>query len=478
MLTEASLISLCGGLAGLALAYWGRAAVLDLLSRGTTRIVLDAPVDVRLLVFTVCVMVATTLLFGLWPALRASADGQQQHLRTSTMSKAAVRQTAMLIAAQSALTVVLVAAGALFGRSLTALQAVDAGFQKQRVLLASVRPAVGGADEAEARRIYRDLYARFTSLAGVRSVTLDARHATWRAVDDRGPRRGRRPPAGEPRPAAALQHRRAAVSGDDGRADCRRPRLPRGRRRARHAEGHYQCIARPAPLRARQRCRPIAREGGPAVRDRRRRSRRAVREPAGRARRHGVLHLFPDARVRRGTGLRAEDRRRSGRAHRRGSTAGARCVRAVANLQAVDAGRDVRRQHRDRTAAGDDRRIPGRPRAVAGVGRRVWNAGVRRRATDSRDGRTAGAGRRANRHHPAAADRCAGAGDRRHSHRPAVRPCGDRSRSGIAVRRDLRRSIDIRNRRAGAAGGGGNGGGDTSSPSVADRPDGGAERRD
>ena len=172
MLTEATLISLCGSLAGLALAYWGRAAVLDLLSRGTTRIVLDAPVDVRMLVFAVCVMVATTLLFGLWPALRASADGQQQHLRTSTMSKAAVRQTATLIAAQSALAVVLVAAAALFGRSLTALQAVDAGFQKQRVLLASVRPAVGGADEAEGRRIYRELYARFTSLAGVQSVTL------------------------------------------------------------------------------------------------------------------------------------------------------------------------------------------------------------------------------------------------------------------------------------------------------------------
>ena len=172
MLTEALLVALCGGVAGLVLASWGRTAVLDLLSRGTTRIVLDSPVDGRLLVFTVCVMVATTLLFGLWPALRASADGQQQHLRTSTMSKASVRQTAALIAAQSALAVVLVTAGALFVRSLTALQAVDAGFQKQQVLLASVRPAVGGADEAEAGRIYRDLYARFTSLAGVRSVTL------------------------------------------------------------------------------------------------------------------------------------------------------------------------------------------------------------------------------------------------------------------------------------------------------------------
>ncbi len=133
---------------------------------------LEAPIDVRLLGFTIGVMAATTLLFGLWPALRASAEARSQHLRTTTPSKSTGRQTAALIAAQTALAVVLVAAGALFVRSLTALHAVDAGFRKERVLLANIRPAVGGADEAEARRIYRELYTRFTRLAGVRAVTL------------------------------------------------------------------------------------------------------------------------------------------------------------------------------------------------------------------------------------------------------------------------------------------------------------------
>ena len=172
MLTEAALISLFGSLAGLALAYWGRTAVLDLLSRGTRRIVLEAPLDVRLLGFTMGVMAATTLLFGLWPALRASAEGRNQHLRTTTPSKSTGRQTAALIAAQTALAVVLVTAGALFVRSLTALHAVDAGFRKERVLLAGIRPAVGGANEVEARSLYRELYTRFTKLAGVRAVTL------------------------------------------------------------------------------------------------------------------------------------------------------------------------------------------------------------------------------------------------------------------------------------------------------------------
>ncbi len=172
MLTEAALISLCGSLAGLALAYWGRTAVLDLLSRGTRRVVLEAPLDVRLLGFTMGVMAATTLLFGLWPAMRASAEGRNQDLRTTTPSKSIGRQTAALITAQTALAVVLVTAGALFVRSLTALHAVDAGFRKERVLLAGIRPAVGGANEVEARGVYRELYTRFTKLAGVRAVTL------------------------------------------------------------------------------------------------------------------------------------------------------------------------------------------------------------------------------------------------------------------------------------------------------------------
>jgi predicted permease len=170
MLTEAMLLSLLGSVAGLALAYWGRAAVLDLLSRGTRTIVLDAPVDARLLAFTICIMAATTLLFGLWPALRATAEASHQHLRTTTRTTG--RQTAALIAAQTALAAVLVSTGALFLRSLTALHAVDTGFKKERVLLASIRPAVGGAQELEARPLYRDLYTRFTHLADVRAVTL------------------------------------------------------------------------------------------------------------------------------------------------------------------------------------------------------------------------------------------------------------------------------------------------------------------
>ena len=254
MLTEAALISLGGSVAGLVLAYWGRAAVLDLLSRGGRQIVLEAPIDVRLLGFTIGVMAATTLLFGLWPALRASAEARSQHLRTTTPSKSTGRQTAALIAAQTALAVVLVAAGALFVRSLTALHAVDAGFRKERVLLANIRPAVGGARRGRgATHLSGAVHALHEACRRSRGHA-HARHAAWRQVGDRRDRRGRRPWARASRSGGAFQHRRSEIPGDDGRADSwpdatsARPTTSAARRRrlsARRLPG--ACLAPTAP---------------------------------------------------------------------------------------------------------------------------------------------------------------------------------------------------------------------------------------
>ena len=108
-----------------------------------------------------------------------------------------------------------------------------------------------------------------------------------------------------------------------------------------------------------------------------------LRELAGRTRRHGGLHVIPCDRVCRRVGLRAEDQRKSG--SRSSTRFGSRCARlhAIAPVQRVEPRREVRRQHRDRTDAGENRRIPGKRRAVAGRGRGLWNARVpaaRRRA--------------------------------------------------------------------------------------------------
>jgi hypothetical protein len=74
----------------------------------------------------------------------------------------------MLVAAQVALSIVLLIGAGLFVRSLTKLYAFDTGFERSRVLLVNVQPA--GAPGGGRRN--EELYARMASMAGVRSATV------------------------------------------------------------------------------------------------------------------------------------------------------------------------------------------------------------------------------------------------------------------------------------------------------------------
>ena len=72
LLAESLLLASAGAALGTALAWWSRDLLLALRPFGNTSVVLDLPLDARVLGFTIAVAVATALLFGLAPALRAT----------------------------------------------------------------------------------------------------------------------------------------------------------------------------------------------------------------------------------------------------------------------------------------------------------------------------------------------------------------------------------------------------------------------
>ena len=72
LLAESLLLAFAGAALGMALAWWGRDLLLALRPFGNATVVLDLPLDARVLGFTIAVTVATALLFGLAPALRAT----------------------------------------------------------------------------------------------------------------------------------------------------------------------------------------------------------------------------------------------------------------------------------------------------------------------------------------------------------------------------------------------------------------------
>lgn len=170
LLTESILLSMVGGIFGIAFAYWGAPLLVALMSRGRVPVVVDLAIHPRTLVFTAMVTLATGVLFGIGPALRGSSSASLHGVRTTGARHG--RWTRALIASQVSLCLVVLACAGLLLGSLRKLRHVDAGFRSKNVLLMSIRPALSGYSGSRTAQLYRDLYRRFSALPGVRSVTL------------------------------------------------------------------------------------------------------------------------------------------------------------------------------------------------------------------------------------------------------------------------------------------------------------------
>ena len=122
-------------------------------------------------------MVVSTLLIGLLPALRASRVDPRSDLsegRTSTEGRRRQLIRKGLAAAQIAGSVVLLVVCGLFIRSVQSLQSVDLGFDENRVLLASTDPGAVGYDADRARAFYESLDTAVEALPEVESAAASA----------------------------------------------------------------------------------------------------------------------------------------------------------------------------------------------------------------------------------------------------------------------------------------------------------------
>jgi predicted permease len=139
LLTESLLLAVVGGALGVALA-WSSVRTFVALGGEFLPRAADVRLDLGVLGFAVGITLLTGLVSGLWPALRASSPrlggALREGARGSSGGAAAHRARALLVGAEVALAVVLVAGAGLMLRSFQRLTSVDPGFRPEGALLA------------------------------------------------------------------------------------------------------------------------------------------------------------------------------------------------------------------------------------------------------------------------------------------------------------------------------------------------------
>ncbi|HEX5724090.1 MAG TPA: ABC transporter permease [Longimicrobiaceae bacterium] len=175
LLTESLVLALVGGVLGVGLAYWAEAPLVALGGAELARSG-QIGVDGRVLAFAAAAALLTGVLFGLVPAARASAGDLHAALKDGGRGASARgRLRSALVAAEVALSVLLLVCAGLLVRSLWQLQRVDPGLRPAGVLTLSLIPPVAVYDsDAKIAAFYDRLLARVAALPGVRAAgTVD-----------------------------------------------------------------------------------------------------------------------------------------------------------------------------------------------------------------------------------------------------------------------------------------------------------------
>jgi predicted permease len=176
LLLESCTVAIAGAAVGLAVAYWTLRGILAAMpSRTLGPGVVTASLDARMALFALGLAAATSLIFGLYPALQASKAQLTMALRDQSGQATAGRSTGFfrkgLVTLQTGVSLLLLISAGLFGKTLVNLTRVNLGIRTDHLVTFSLTPKLNGYSEERTRQLYHDLRERLAALPGVTSAT-------------------------------------------------------------------------------------------------------------------------------------------------------------------------------------------------------------------------------------------------------------------------------------------------------------------
>jgi putative ABC transport system permease protein len=174
LLTESVLLAAIGGLLGLLLARWGVKLLLELGPGNLPRFE-EIAIDGRVLGFTCLISLASGILFGLVPAVQSGRSDLNKSLkeggRNAADGQGRSRARSILVVAEIALSVVLLAGAGLMLKSFLRLQAVNPGVNPDNALTMQISlPQQQYHDDGQLISFYQHLLEKVQTLPGVESA--------------------------------------------------------------------------------------------------------------------------------------------------------------------------------------------------------------------------------------------------------------------------------------------------------------------
>jgi predicted permease len=203
LLVESLMLSLAGGLAGLALAFWTDHLLISFLPPSSVPMTISAIPDWRVLCFNFSLSVITGIVFGLVPARQSMRTDLAPTLKDEAGAvmggtSSAIRK--LLVIAQISLSLLLLIGAGLFIRSLQKLKDLDPGFRTTNLLAFKVDPTLNGYKPERTKDLYQRLKQSLETLPGVDNAGLAVMAVIdgdewdqWVTIDSYAPKTGELP---------------------------------------------------------------------------------------------------------------------------------------------------------------------------------------------------------------------------------------------------------------------------------------------